>query len=265
MPRTNRQRDSDDRSRTGLRTLRILPPALALTVVGAITVVQLAPPAAVASQHAQQTPIERLNTLVTSGYETDTLLAAGFTTAQINTFYTAAMTESDAIDAFAAKTIAAHHATKQLKDATAAVRQFGLDDDLEAARVLAEANLATAESELVDAEEDLATAIADELDGDVSATVLTNLRTLVGNRDRALPTAWRLAVLNSDDEIKLAERLAAKVGADPNAPLSSEQASLLAAITGNADVSAAAFRVESGSNAARVTLMQYMVQLKDGQ
>jgi hypothetical protein len=247
------------------RFLRAVPPAIALVAVGTLVTVQLATPTAVASIQTEPSPIERLATLLEVGYDTDTLLAGGLLTADVRTFYEAAMLETASIDSVAASLAAFRDAQSDLQDVDTEIRRLGLDDTRESDRASARSAVEAAETALNDAEASLAAAIADELDAQVAIGVLNEISTVASRRHWQIPVAWRLANFADDDAVKAAERLAAKVRTDPDAQLSATQAGLLGSIVNNADVSGATFRVQSGATAALQALSGFVADLQSGQ
>jgi len=244
---------------------RVAPPALAMLVVGVVATYQLALPSASAAQPAEPAPIERLGTLLEVGYDTDTLLAGGLAPAGVRGFYEAGMLETTAIDAVSAALVNLKDERSALREIEAEIRRLGLDDVRDTDRASSRTAVEAAEDALVAAEAALASAISDRLDGQVDQGVLDEIALVATRRGWAVPAAWRLRDFVDDDAVKDAERLAAKVRTDPDADLSADQAGLLAAITGDADVSAAGFRVESGSQVTQQSFMQYVTDLQSGE
>lgn len=265
MPHARRTSDSPSATNTRRRSRsRVIPPVIALTAIAGITVFQLTPPAAVAAQVVEPTAMERLGTLLDAGYTTDALLAAGVPVGQVGAVYTAVMQETQAIDNAAGALQGLREATTDLDAVVDEIRRLGLDDARDTTRATARATKETAETTLETAETDLAEVIGDRLEGVVPVGVLDDLRVITANRAWDVPTSWRLAPLTTEDQVEHAEWLAAKVAADPDAQLASDQSALLSSITGDAGVSAAAFRVSSGQDGAQQAFLQYVTQLQGG-
>lgn len=242
--------------------LKCTPPTLAVLAIAAAATYQLAPRTVVAGSHSSETDFDRFANVLTAGYDTDTLLAAGVPLSSIEAFYGACLRVSPAVGAFATAQTQFSSAKTELERVRDEIRKVGLTDALATERVAASADLDSAENNLLQAESDLAASIGSEAGSLLTQETWGHLRLMTARRAWQVPAAWRLANVTSDDDVRRAERLAAIIESNPDAELNQLDAAFLAAIQGHPDVAAASFRIESESTAGQLALTRFVASLE---